>query len=326
MIESRTQSVDLFPANERLESESAWTPGRLLGQLVIGLVLLALLITHYVPAREWFAEAGLTVAWLIASIWVGLKPAQLALQARKLAALLPAVRHGRAPIESLSKFRGSIAPLARTCQELARELRQQRTGNNQLREEIRQKIASRTEALERTIGALRQQAARDPLTGLFNRRMLDAYLPEAISRCKMSTGQLCVLMIDIDHFKELNDALGHDAGDQMLRSLAQIIRSTVRETDLAFRLGGDEFVVVLEDCPSDPGQRVAARLASLADGLGRTFRLTPAPTLSVGLSSLSTVNDPTPAAMLKQADEVLYEVKEQHHKASGGGAPRRKSA
>jgi diguanylate cyclase (GGDEF)-like protein len=120
-------------------------------------------------------------------------------------------------------------------------------------------------------------------------------------------------MIDIDYFKPLNDTLGHAAGDQMLKSVAQIIRSTIRENDLAFRNGGDEFVVVLEECDAATGRVMAERLGALGDSLGRTFRLIPPPCLSIGLTTLAEVKDADAPALLRRADEVLYQVKALHH-------------
>ncbi len=239
--------------------------------------------------------------------------------------LIPKVRDGREPIESLVKVGGKLAPLAVMCQQILRDVRKEKLRILQLEEEVRQRIASRTEALERRIGALRQQAARDGLTGLFNRRALDDYLPEAVERCKSSKTPLCLMMIDIDHFKPLNDTLGHAAGDQMLKSLAQIIRSTIREGDVAFRNGGDEFVIVLEDCGVDVGGELAERIASLGGNFGKTFRVKQAPGLSVGVAHLDQVREANAQTLLRAADQALYRVKVAHH-AAGEAPPRNKTA
>src|SRR6187200_1774560 len=98
-------------------------------------------------------------------------------------------------------------------QDLLREIRQQRCEIATLKDEMRQRVAQRTDALERTIGTLRHQATRDPLTGLFNRRFLDQYLPQVVQRSTSQGMDVAVLMCDLDHFKLLNDTLGHAAGD-----------------------------------------------------------------------------------------------------------------
>lgn len=280
------------------------------GHLVDALLVLQLL-----------AAAGM----LLAVLWAGGRRRRLWSQPlAELEALLGAAREGREPIESLSRVGGKMAPLAGICRQLLKELREEQARCARLQDEIRQRVAGRTVALERTIGALRQQASRDALTGLLNRRTLDEYLPEAIARSRSAGAPLALLMIDVDYFKPLNDTLGHAAGDQMLKSLGQIIRSTIRETDAAFRCGGDEFVVVLEGCPREPAQSLADRIASLANALGKTFRVANPPTLSVGLAMLDEVREPTAIALLRRADQVLYEVKAKNHKP--GAPPRSKQS
>jgi diguanylate cyclase (GGDEF)-like protein len=227
--------------------------------------------------------------------------------------LLPQARDGEQPIESLTSVGGALAPLAAICRELLRDRRHEQLRVRQLEEETRQRVAHRTEALERTIGSLRNQASRDGLTGLMNRRALDVYLPDAIDRCKHAGIGMCVLMLDIDYFKPLNDMLGHATGDEMLKSLAQIIRSTIPDTDGAFRCGGDEFVVVLEDHSPAAGAAVAERIGSLADAFGKTFRVPNPPRLSIGMSNLAEAKDRTAGGLLAAADEQLYKVKSAHH-------------
>ncbi len=226
---------------------------------------------------------------------------------RKLIRLLPAIQKGEMPVSSLSEINGGLRPLVPILESLLHELRRQRGEVRKQEAEIRQRVANRTDALERAIGSLKQKAARDALTGLYNRRMLDEYLPRLVERRRDSSPGLCLLMIDVDHFKLLNDTLGHAAGDELLRSIGQLIRSTIRDIDMAFRCGGDEFVIVLDNC--DDGQIMADRLISLVDGLTRTLRVPVAPRLSVGVSRLSDLDDRTPQALLEEADRLLYEVK-----------------
>src|SRR5690606_14641280 len=133
-------------------------------------------------------------------------------------------------------------PVAALLAEILHDLRQQKTAVAELHAETRQRVAQRTDALERQLGSLRQQASRDKLTGLYNRRMLDQCLNQLVDECRAGRRALCLLMMDADYFKQLNDTLGHAAGDDLLRSIGQIIRSALREQDLAFRYGGDEFI------------------------------------------------------------------------------------
>lgn len=308
----QAQPIDAQPLTQRGRSVWLFVAAQAVAlALLFGLILVGPLGDE-MRALELLLAAGM----LMAVLWAGARRWKIMRELARLEALLPKVHRAEEPIESLSQIDGRLAPLAGLCQDLIRDLRLQRARTAQLQNETRQRIASRTEALERTIGALRQQAARDALTGLFNRRMLDAYLPEAVERCKAGTSPMCLMMMDLDDFKSLNDTLGHAAGDQLLQSFAQIIRSTIRATDLAFRCGGDEFVVVLEGCSMESGRAVADRIGSLGDALGRTYRLLPPPRVSIGLADLTGLPEQTPKAILQKADEVLYRVKAEHHAAA----------
>src|SRR5690606_33954212 len=124
------------------------------------------------------------------------------------------------------------------------------------------------------------------LTGLYNRRQLDNHLPELVERCLADQTTLSLLMIDVDHFKQVNDTLGHMAGDKLLGDVGDVIRSSLREQDLAFRYGGDEVVVLLPGQNNAQADVLAKRLSSLVDAMGQTLRLTPSPRLSIGIAML----------------------------------------
>lgn len=222
---------------------------------------------------------------------------------------LEQIRAGGQSIESLSHIRGGLQPLVGDIQELLRDLRRQRADQLVLESEARLRVANCTDALERRMAALRQQAIRDPLTGLYNRRMLDESLGELLEQMTEETGPLYVLMIDVDHFKSLNDQLGHPAGDEFLRNVGQLIRSTIRAHDMAFRYGGDEFVIVITKGGRLGGQRLSQRLVSLVDAAARTIHASPSPRLSIGLAGADEVQPRDAAALLKLADERLYETK-----------------
>jgi diguanylate cyclase (GGDEF)-like protein len=124
---------------------------------------------------------------------------------------------------------------------------------------------------------------------------------------------LCVLMIDVDNFKPLNDTLGHAAGDDLLRAIGQLIRSAIRGEDVGFRVGGDEFVVLLPGAGADAGQSLAGRLTSLVDQLAKTLKVAKPPRLSVGLSTLKNLQNCSPESLLEDADRALYNVKKARH-------------
>ncbi|MGN6581230.1 MAG: diguanylate cyclase [Bordetella sp.] len=123
-----------------------------------------------------------------------------------------------------------------------------------------------TEQLRERLRAAKLDATTDPLTGLANRRVLDSALVTWQSRVVHSARQLSVLMIDIDHFKQINDTYGHEVGDRVLRAFAEHVRSLLRSQDLFARHGGEEFVILLPDTPveaaSHAGNRIRASLES----------------------------------------------------------------
>lgn len=99
---------------------------------------------------------------------------------------------------------------------------------------------------------LRQQAIRDPLTGLFNKRYLQETLEREVERARRAEKPLGVLMLDLDHFKRFNDTYGHEAGDELLRAFGHVLKGIVRVEDIPCRYGGEEFTLIMPDCPLEP--------------------------------------------------------------------------
>jgi two-component system cell cycle response regulator len=154
-------------------------------------------------------------------------------------------------------------------------------------------------------------AVTDGLTGLSNRRYLDNHLKVLFNRAAARSRPLSVCITDIDRFKSVNDAYGHDAGDEVLKEFAARVRSTVRGADLACRYGGEEFVVVMPDTDATSAAVIAERLRSIIES--QPFHLKTAGimlniTASLGLAC-STQGAETPEQLLKQADRALYEAK-----------------
>jgi diguanylate cyclase (GGDEF)-like protein/PAS domain S-box-containing protein len=152
-------------------------------------------------------------------------------------------------------------------------------------------------------------ASHDPLTRLANRALLGERLALELAHARRSGSQVGVLMIDIDGFKHVNDTLGHDCGDDLLREVANRLRACVREIDTVARLGGDEFVVVLGAVErTEQIEGVARRILARA----REPIVLPAGvcdvSVSIGISSYPTHGD-APALLVKRADEALYLVK-----------------
>lgn len=272
--------------------------------------LLRLLLTRSPIRGAWTIQVMIALATLLASCWGAIQRRRLWEEpTRKLIRLIGQAHRGEAPIEELNKISGGIAPVVPLIQGLLHDLKQQRAEILKLNEEMRQRVAVRTDALERKIGSLQLQAMRDALSGLYNRRALDIELPRVVEAYRAGGPGACLLMIDVDHFKQLNDTLGHAAGDRLLKEIGQIIRSTLRDEDLGFRHGGDEFVVLLSDCRYAEGKVIATRLEGMVQALTRPLRVPMPPQLSIGVCGLEELETPSTESLLQMADQRLYATK-----------------
>jgi diguanylate cyclase (GGDEF)-like protein len=163
--------------------------------------------------------------------------------------------------------------------------------------------------LLRLLNQLRRHSRQDPLTGLLNRRALEVDLDREWKRFRRGGVSFAALAIDVDHFKAINDSHGHEAGDQVLVGLAQLLRGSARQVDIAARLGGEEFLLVLAEAESNGALEAAQRLrqrlaAAVFDGPKPDVRVT----VSIGVA-IARPNDGDVHAVLKRADAALYRAK-----------------
>ena len=168
-----------------------------------------------------------------------------------------------------------------------------------------------TERLRDNVQQSMEFAVTDPLTGLYNRRYMESHAGSLVDRAAERNKPLSVLVIDIDHFKSVNDTYGHDAGDEVLREFSDRLRSCIRGIDLACRLGGEEFVVVMPDTDmgvaSKVAERIRRRIAGEAFPIDRASRLIDI-TISIGLAGRIDAGD-NATMLLKRADDALYRAK-----------------
>jgi len=164
--------------------------------------------------------------------------------------------------------------------------------------------------LESLINELNTQAVTDGLTGLANRRHFWEQSTVELKRTKRHGFELCLVMLDIDKFKTINDGYGHAAGDEVLRRLAKVMKTALRETDVAGRLGGEEFGVLLPQTGETEAQIIAERLRQAVMATEVTFEASTIRfTVSLGLAA-AWRNEHSVDDLMKRADMALYRAKE----------------
>ncbi len=175
-------------------------------------------------------------------------------------------------------------------------------------------VASQTAlALERVklIAFLERLSLTDPLTGVANRRHLEWRLSEEVARSSRYQYPLSALMLDIDHFKQVNDTYGHQVGDEVLKQLAQRLQQTLRRTDFIARYGGEEFLILAPQTPSDRALLMAERLRQLV--ANKPFSITPDLNLTITVSigvAIFPDHAQNESELVKAADAALYRAKE----------------
>ncbi|MCK9419360.1 MAG: diguanylate cyclase [Nitrospirae bacterium] len=185
----------------------------------------------------------------------------------------------------------------------ARIYAQLRTKSQQ--DELKQK----NQQLEDMLTRVETLAVSDSLTGLFNRRRFEFVLSNEFKRASRYKSELSCLMIDIDHFKKVNDALGHQAGDALLREIAQIIQRCIRDVDTLARWGGEEFVVLGPNTSTENAKLAAARILNAVSQHAFTDCEGIKVTVSIGIAGLPNPAIDTQEKLINAADLAMYEAK-----------------
>ncbi|MBU2098220.1 MAG: diguanylate cyclase, partial [Gammaproteobacteria bacterium] len=158
--------------------------------------------------------------------------------------------------------------------------------------------------------ALRQQSIRDPLTGLYNRRYLEEAMERELLRARRNKAGLCVLMVDIDHFKQFNDTHGHQAGDLLLKEFGEYLRRHVRAEDIACRYGGEEFLIAMPGTDSNEARERAEMLRQNLISLKVHFQGTTLPTVTASFgAAIFPAHGDDRDALIRSADAALYLAK-----------------
>jgi diguanylate cyclase (GGDEF)-like protein len=175
---------------------------------------------------------------------------------------------------------------------------------------LSERVRSDNEFIASSLGVLRQaqhNALTDGLTGLGNRHWMKDMFEREVMRARTGGRSLCLMMIDIDHFKTFNDQYGHIAGDRVLVAVSEALRGYLRPTDLIARFGGDEFAVLLPGIELGQAQQTAERLRQHVASLSPSS-LSTAITISIGVSANGSDDDV--AKLVTRADSAMYDAKE----------------
>jgi diguanylate cyclase (GGDEF)-like protein len=172
----------------------------------------------------------------------------------------------------------------------------------------RQTLETENASLDSSLRAAAHAAHRDPLTGLFNRRHVTAYAEPLAEAVQAGREQVTLCMVDVDHFKQVNDRHGHRVGDEVLRAVGTLLGARLREGDCLARIGGEEFMIVLRQCDASRGRRVAESVRhNVAASQIRTRAGEVPITVSVGLAQWAAGE--TFDAVVERADRALYDAK-----------------
>lgn len=209
--------------------------------------------------------------------------------------------------EIIAQRSDEVGKLARALHEFATQAVRERYEARQLRRTLDDRIETATKQATRN---LKDLAMRDALTELGNRRFLEENLTPLFESCRDAGSDLVCLAIDLDHFKKINDTLGHAVGDELLKFLGSLIRGLIRHEDYAIRLGGDEFIVLIPACAPDRAQHLAEQMLALfRQQVKLVIKGDLKPDLSIGVASMIRERAKDGEALLQAADRRLYQAK-----------------
>jgi diguanylate cyclase (GGDEF)-like protein len=235
-----------------------------------------------------------------------------------IATYVPVRIQGAAPVEAVMEVYSDVTPLVSKLERTQVRLAAGVIGALALLYALVLSIAGRSDRILREQEAeriaseerVRYQAYHDPLTGLPNRASFAQHLEQAIHRSKRFGWSLGLMFLDVDRFKRVNDSLGHEAGDELLRIAARRLQGSIRESDMLFRMGGDEFTVLLENVKGP--EEAAAVAARMSQALAEPIELRHheiAATVSIGIA-LYPKDDESGERLVKSADTAMYRAKD----------------
>lgn len=226
-------------------------------------------------------------------------------------------RHFSESENNLETINDSLAPslteadVEKIVGKIKQEIQNMESSSTTFKEQLQQ-ATHEIDQLKAKMARYRDEALKDPLTRIDNRRGFEKKLSDAIGKASAAGSPLCLIMADIDHFKTVNDTHGHLVGDNVLRVVAATIRESIKGRDLAARIGGEEYSVLLPDTPFDGAMKLAENIRQTFERLDLKKKSTGESlgkiTLSFGVTCYK--KDETSEDFLNRADRALYQSKE----------------
>ncbi len=232
---------------------------------------------------------------------------------RRLMRAARAVGSGKLDVYVPARSSDELGLLTHTFNHMTQRLAESQAEVATYQRTLEDKVAQRTKELEIATAHAYKLAQHDILTGLPNRSLLNQRLKQILAQAQRDSTHVACLFLDFDHFKRINDTLGHDSGDQLLQSVAQRLTNAVRESDTVARLGGDEFVLILPGLdPANATFETMSVLSRVRESFLAPFRISdqmPTLTCSIGVSMFP--HDAIdPVSLIKQADTAMYAAKD----------------
>jgi diguanylate cyclase (GGDEF)-like protein len=209
------------------------------------------------------------------------------------------------PVERDDELGGIARNLARLHQRVAHAENRVQV----IEKDAQVRVADKTKRVEIMLWQAQKSAWLDSLTRLYNRRFLDEKLQSLFDEQRAAREDMTLIAFDVDHFKTLNDTLGHAAGDDLLAFTGELLRGSLRPTDIGVRCGGDEFLVIMLGASACEGSALAERIVRLFAQQGASTGVKPAVSLSAGVASLCGDRPRDAGHLLHLADEALYRAK-----------------
>ncbi|GEM_PF-1300012 len=267
----------------------------------------------------WHDQLGVTTGFALAMVSIALFAGHLLCAwfkrrvAAPLCALSEAVEQKKPLAKMVAELPGSewweTRELQRRVLELYGRASNSETRLHDVQQRSREQLRACEIGFERQLQRVKEQTLIDPLTGLRNRRFLESELEQFVGKQRDAGCDFSIVMLDVDNFKQHNDACGHAAGDELLRFLGALLRGALRHDDAAVRYGGDEFMLLLAGTGPRQAVLITERITKLFHQYAQVLRTPCPPSLSAGVVALSSHPNADCAELTARADAALYEAK-----------------